>query len=158
MDNTIKIEIYIFLTSIYGGLIAGLAYDIYRINRNYFKPKKIATIIEDFLFWIGIGFVFFYMLNKNNWAQLRLYVFLGFFLGGIIYLKILSKFLLPFLLKIFNGIIFIYRGIKKLITLPFKALERFLKPKIIKIKRLKRIPKESFSEIKRYKKIIFKKK
>lgn len=107
MDNTIKIEIYIFLTSIYGGLIAGLAYDIYRINRNYFKPKKIATIIEDFLFWIGIGFVFFYMLNKNNWAQLRLYVFLGFFLGGIIYLKILSKFLFPFLLKIFNGIIFI---------------------------------------------------
>ena len=158
MYNTIKIEFYIFLTSIYGGLIAGIVYDIYRINRNYFKPKKIATIVEDFLFWIGIALIFFYMLNKNNWAQLRLYVFLGFFIGGIVYLKILSKFLLPFLWKIFNGIIFICKGIKNLLILPFKALGKFLKPKLIKIKRLKRIPKESFSEIKRYKKIIFKKK
>ena len=158
MDNTIKIEFYIFLTSIYGGLIAGIVYDIYRINRNYFKPKKIATLIEDFLFWVVIGFVFFYMLNKNNWAELRLYVFLGFFIGGIIYIKILSKFLFSFLTKVFKGILNICRGIKNLITLPFKALAKFLKPKIMKMKRLKRIPKESFSEMKRYKKIIFKKK
>jgi len=158
MENTIKIEIYIFLTSIYGGLIAGLVYDIYRINRNYFKPNKIATLIEDFLFWIGISIIFFYMLNKNNLVQLRLYVFIGFFLGGIIYLKILSKFLSPILLKIFDGIIYIFKCIKELIVLPFKTLRRFSKPWTQKFKRLKRIPKEALSEMKRYKKIFLKKK
>lgn len=83
MDTTIKIQFYIFLTSIYGGgLIAGLAYDIYRISRLCFKPKKLATLIEDLFFWIGIGIIFFYLLNKNNWAELRFYIFLGFFWRG----------------------------------------------------------------------------
>lgn len=157
MDTTVKIQFYIFLTSVYGGLIAGLAYDIYRISRLCFKPRKIATIIEDFLFWIGIGLIFFYLLNKNNWAQLRAYVFLGFFGGGILYLKILSKFISPFLLKILNGIINTYRGIKNFLKLPLKKLNKTMQRKRIKINRLKRIPKEAIYEIKKHKKIIFKK-
>lgn len=158
MDNTVKVQFYIFLTSIYGGLIAGLAYDIYRISRLYFKPKKIATLIEDFLFWIGIGLIFFYLLNKNNGAELRGYVFLGFFGGGIIYLKLLSRFLSPFLSKFFSGIIFIYKSIRDLINLPLKSLNKTLNPKVLKIKKFKRIPKEAIREIKKYKKIISKKK
>ncbi len=65
-----------------GGLIAGLAYDIYRISRLCFKPKKLATLIEDLFFWIGIGIIFFYLLNKNNWAELRFYIIFRFFLEG----------------------------------------------------------------------------
>ena len=157
MDTTTKIQFYIFLTSIYGGLIAGLAYDIYRISRLCFKPKKLATLIEDFLFWIGIGIIFFYLLNKNNWAELRFYIFLGFFGGGILYLSILSKFLSPFLIRVFNGIIHIFKGIKYYISLPLEKLKKFFRKRIIKINRLKKIPKEAILEIKKYRKIIFKK-
>lgn len=158
MDTTIKVQFYIFLTSLYGGLVAGLAYDIYRATRCFFKPKKIVTTIEDFIFWVGIALIFFYILNKSNWAELRGYIFLGFFAGGYIYLRILSKVLFPFLIKLFNGLAFIFKGAVKGITLPFKYTNKILTPKIKKTKRIGGIFKESIDEIRRYKKIISKKK
>lgn len=158
MENTIKVEIYIFLTAIYGGLIAGLVYDIYRVIRYFFKPKKIFTIIEDLLFWIGIATIFVYIINKSSWGQLRGYMFIGFFLGGLIYLKILSKILFPLWVNIFKGIDFIIKGICHIIKLPFKKGKRIISPKIKKINKLKRIPKEAINEIRRYKRIISKKK
>ena len=158
MDTTIKVQFYIFLTSLYGGLIAGLAYDIYRITRHFSKPKKIATTIEDLIFWIGISLIFFYILNKSNWAELRGYIFLGFFAGGYIYLKVLSKIFFPFLIKIFNGLDLLFKGVIKAIVLPFKYINRILAPKIKKTRRIPGIFKEGIKEIKRYKQIISKKK
>ncbi|MCF6464557.1 spore cortex biosynthesis protein YabQ [Clostridium sp. Cult2] len=158
METTIKIQLYIFLTSIYGGLISGLAYDIYRVTRHYFKPRKIVTIIEDLLFWIGVSFIFFYIIYKSNWGSLRGYIFIGFFIGGFIYLKILSKVLFPFWMKIFDGIITIVKKIFAIIKLPFKHIKNLLSPRIKRINRIRKIPKEAISEIKRYKKIISNKK
>lgn len=158
MDTTIKIQFYIFLTSLYGGLIAGLAYDFYRINRYYFKPKKIVTLIEDFLFWVSLALIFFYILNRSNWAELRGYVFLGFFSGGLIYLKILSKLLLPIMVKFINKLTIILRKFCTIVVLLLKSIGRSLSPKIKKVKRISRIPKEAIREIKRYKSILSKKK
>ncbi|HSH36797.1 spore cortex biosynthesis protein YabQ [Schnuerera sp.] len=155
METTIRIQIYIFLTSVYGGLISGLAYDVYRIVRYYFKPKKIITILEDLLFWVAISLIFFYIINKSNWGSLRGYIFIGFFIGGFIYLKILSKILFPLGLKLFDGIINI---INNVIIKPFKWVKNILSPKIRKINKIRKIPKEAISEIKRYKKIISNKK
>lgn len=157
MDTTSKIQFYIFLTSVYGGLIAGLAYDIYKTTRIYFRPRKLATLIEDFVFWIGIGLIFFYLLNKNDWFQLRAYVFLGFFMGGFLYLKLLSRFLSPILLKVSQGLIYIGRGIKNIFLMPFRKIRRITRPILRKIRRFSRIPQEARREIKKYKKIIFKK-
>ncbi len=158
MDTNIKIQFYIFLTSLYGGLIAGLAYDIYRVTRYYFKPKKVVTLIEDFFFWVGIALIFFYILNKSNWAELRGYIFIGFFGGGIIYLKIISKFLFPSLIKFLNGLGFIFKKIINAIILPCKCIKKGLSPKFRKLKKMSRVPKEAVGEMKRYKKIISKKK
>ena len=148
METTIKIQLYIFLTSIYGGLISGLAYDIYRITRYYFKPKKIVTILEDLLFWIGISFIFFYIINKSNWASLRGYIFIGFFLGGFIYLKLLSKLIFPLWVKLFKGIITIISRIFRTISLPFRKIKNVLSPKIKKINRIRKVPSEAINEIK----------
>lgn len=158
MDTTIKVQLYIFLTSLYGGLITGLAYDIYRLSRHFFKPKRIVTLIEDFIFWVGAALIFFYILNRSNWAELRGYIFLGFFAGGFIYLKVLSKILFPFLIKLFNGVGLIFKRIMEMIILPFKHVNKRLSPKIKKIKRTREALREAISEIKRHKSIISKKK
>lgn len=158
MDTTIKVQLYIFLTSLYGGLITGLAYDIYRLSRHFFKPKKIVTLIEDFIFWVGAALIFFYILNRSNWAELRGYIFLGFFAGGFIYLKVLSKILFPFLIKLFNRVGLIFKRIMGTIILPFKHVNKRLSPKIKKIKRTRGALREAISEIKRHKAIISKKK
>lgn len=155
MDTNIKVQFYIFLTSLYGGLIAGLAYDIYRATRHYFKPKKIVTTIEDFLFWVGIALIFFYIVSKSNEGGLRGYIFIGFFSGGFIYIKLLSKVFFSLWIRVFDGIILFIKSIANIIILPLKQLEKILSPRI---KKIKRIPIEAINNIKRYRKIISKKK
>ena len=155
MENSIKIQIFIFLTSIYSGMIAGIVYDLYRLIRYHSKPSKIVTGIGDLVFWIGEALIFFYIFNKSSWGELRGYIFVGFFFGTIIYGQILSRFLYPLLLKIFNGIIYIVKWIIYIIKFPFRKGKKILWPKIQKIKR---VPREAIREIIRHRKIISKKK
>lgn len=158
MTTDIKFEFYIFLNSVYAGLVSGIIFDLYRVIRYFFKPKKVVTIIEDLLFWIGIGLIFFYILNKSNWGQLRGYVFIGFFLGGLIYLNILSKVLLPIFLKIFKKLGIAIRGIVHVVKFPFVKIKRVLSPSMAKMRKIKRISKETVKEIVRLRKIISQKK
>ncbi|NLX62151.1 MAG: spore cortex biosynthesis protein YabQ [Tissierellia bacterium] len=158
MDATIRVELYIFITSIYAGLLIGLIYDLYRTVRYFSRPKKLVADIGDILFWLIIALVFFYIMNKSNWAELRGYVFFGTFLGTTIYLKILSKVLYPIMLKIFEGIILAIRWIIKIIKLPYIKINKIVQPKMRSLKRVRRIPREAFREIKRYKKLISQKK
>lgn len=158
MAADIKVEFYIFLNSFYAGLIAGLIFDLYRLIRYFFKPRKLVTLIEDLLFWIGIGLIFFYIINKSNWGQLRGYIFIGFFLGGLAYLKLLSKVLFPLFVKLFNRLGLILRGIIYILKLPFVKVKKIISPGIRKIRKAKRVPKEAASEIRRLRRIISKKK
>lgn len=158
MDTNIRLQLYIFLTSIYAGLLIGLVYDLYRSMRYFFKPKKIIAGIEDLVFWLALAIAFFYIMNKSNWAELRGYIFFGTFIGAIIYLKILSKLLYPFMIKVFRAIILGVKWITKMIKLPLIKMKKIVRPRIKGINRIKRIPKEAFKEIRRYRKIISQKK
>lgn len=158
MDTTIRYQFYIFLTSIYAGLLIGLIYDLYRVIRLIFKPGKIIAGIEDLIFWLGLAIIFFYIINKSNWGELRGYIFFGTFMGGIIYLKILSKILHPLMVKIFENIILAIKWTVKIIKAPFIKAKKMVKPRIRRINRIKRVPKEAIKEIRRYRKIISKKK
>ncbi len=158
MDITIKMQLYIFLTSIYGGLVAGFFYDLYRVNRYYFKPKHLVTQIEDFLFWVGISLLFFYILHRSNWGEIRGYVFLGFFLGGFVYLKLLTKVFYPLLKRLFNGIGLFFKKITQGILFPFRHVSKKLSPKLNRLKKIKSIPKETLNQIKKQKAIISNKK
>lgn len=158
MEISLKSQIYIFITSIYGGLVWGLLYDLYRVIRCYLKPKGISNALEDLLFWMGMSVLFFYIVYKSNWGQLRAYIFLGFSLGGIIYLKILSRVVFTILMKIFRGLGLVIKNIFKLLKGPFVLIKRLIGPKISRAKKIIRIPRYAIKEIKRYRKIISKKK
>lgn len=158
MDNTIKLQLYMFLTSVYGGLIAGIAYDIYRANRYYFKPKKAVTVISDFIFWVGIALIFSYILIRSNWMELRGYIFIGFFLGGFVYLKSLSKIVLPLLIKTFKKITFLFKKIISIMNIPLKYIKKVFVSIKKKQMKMKRIFGESIGQIKKHKSIISKKK
>lgn len=84
-------EVYILLVTIYGGVLIGFIYDLYKIFRNIFNPKKIATIIQDFLFWTIISVVAFYVLIFSNQGDLRFYNFIGFIIGALVYHYLVSK-------------------------------------------------------------------
>ncbi|NLY67036.1 MAG: spore cortex biosynthesis protein YabQ [Tissierellia bacterium] len=158
MDANIRVQLYIFITSIYAGLLIGLIYDLYRVIRYFSRFKKLVTDIGDIFFWLIIALLFFYIMNKSNWAELRGYIFFGTFMGGLIYLKILSKLLYPIMISIFKSIILTLRWLIRIVKFPFIKVNKMIKPKMRRIKKIKAVPWEALREIKRYRKLISKKK
>ncbi len=155
MDNTLIIDLHIFLGSIYGGLIVGFIYDIYKTIRYYSKPNKIFTYVGDLLFWIILSLLSFYILIKINWGELRGYIIIGFLFGILVYKKIFSKVIYQLCLKLGK---IIKKTLGKFIftlTYPF----RYSKNKLSKsMKNVKSIPNYFGNQYKRFKNIIFTKK
>lgn len=123
MDSYVQSQAYIFFATLYGGIIMGFVYDVYRIFRYYLKPKKVATFIEDFIFWIIISTIFLTVILYTNWGEIRGYVFLGFFSGAFLYSKFLSKIIISTIVWIVNGIINILKYIFKIIFFPLRLLK-----------------------------------
>ncbi|WP_129595707.1 spore cortex biosynthesis protein YabQ [Anaerophilus nitritogenes] len=161
MITYVSEQIYVFLATLYGGIIIGFIYDLYRIFRGVFKPKKIATMIEDFIFWMLIGMAAVFVLLFSNDGQIRLYTFLGFVLGATLYYKILSGFVIYLLVKIIKIIQKIFVKILKIILYPINKLIKWIKRpcRVIKkrvsfvgykIKRVASLPKRVYKECKKY--------
>lgn len=154
MDTTLMLELHMFFTAIYGGLISGFIYDIYRTIRYFSKPSKFITYLEDLLFWTIIASIFFYILIKINWGEIRGYIVLAFFIGILIYSKTFSKFIYPLCIKIGRIVNKTIKGIVNSILFPFRFLKNKSSPTI---KKMKKIPIEIIRQTKRYKKILKKK-
>ncbi|WP_066500760.1 spore cortex biosynthesis protein YabQ [Abyssisolibacter fermentans] len=164
-----KDQILIFLTTIYGGLIIGFIYDLYRVFRYFIKPKRLATLIEDLLFWILISIISIGILFYSNWGQLRGYVLLGFILGVLIYSLLLSKIIIKAMIKIIGLLIKPIIYILRYLVLPLKYIKNILvkmrlkiNKKVIKhkkrIKRILSLPYRIIYDIKKHTKyILFKK-
>lgn len=162
MDSYVQSQAYIFFATLYGGIVMAFVYDIYRIFRYYLKPKKVATFIEDFIFWIIISVIFLTVILYANWGEIRGYVFLGFFSGAFLYSRFLSKIIISTLVWIVNGIIKILKCIFKVIFSPFRFIGLKIQRPYSKIKfnvnrlivKVKRYLKLPFTLLKRLKKNI----
>lgn len=155
MDNTLILDLHIFLGSIYGGLIAGFVYDLYKTIRYYSKPSKFRTYLGDLLFWIILSILFFYILLKINWGEVRGYIVIGFLFGIFLYKKIFSKAIYQLCLKIGGVIRKLLGKLVFIIAYPFKIL----KEKLYKwMKKIMNIPIYLIKQFKKYKKIISTKK
>lgn len=155
MDFNIRGETIVFLASINTGLIAGMIYDVYRVFRYYSKPKKILSFIEDLIFWLLISIVFFFTLIKTTEGVIRGFLFFGFLLGLGIYFKLISKYIFIIIKGIIRLILDLINEILKVITFPYKKLKNFTKKRVSKVVLLL---KQWFSDMKKYFKIIIKKK
>jgi spore cortex biosynthesis protein YabQ len=87
-------QVYIFLITLYGGVLTGMIYDIYRGIRRVTKSGRWLTAMLDALFIIMLGLVVLAVLYFANAGQLRLYTFVGFALGFLLYMTGLSPFLI----------------------------------------------------------------
>ena len=114
MDNLVITELYIFLKTIYGGLIIGFLYDLYRLFRYYRKPKKVATFFEDFIFWVIVSLISLYILLNSNYGELRGFIFIGFVTGAVLYYTLFSGLIINTLVIIFN---FIFKVVKYILSI-----------------------------------------
>ncbi len=73
------------------GIALSFLFDCYRLMRGTLKPRGFITSLTDLVFWLLSTLVVFAVLLRNNWGEMRLYVFVSLILGVLVYYRILSS-------------------------------------------------------------------
>lgn len=122
-------QAYVFFIFILNGFLIGLLFDIFRILRKAFKTNDYVTYIQDIVFWIITGFIILYSIFKFNSGELRGYIFIGIFLGFVLYLIIFSKLFIRINLLFIN---FLKKSLYYVLILPVKSFIKVLKKILIR--------------------------
>lgn len=131
-------EFNIFLAFILIGLIIGFLFDFFRILRRTYKTPDFITIIEDIVFWLVSGIILLLGIFILNEGKIRAYLFLGLFLGIIVYTMIFSRGVVKIgtkIFKIFNR--FIAIPIQIVVKYVGKILKKLLQAFIKRVNKLK---------------------
>ena len=89
-------QVYVFLWSIFIGIILTVIFDLFRLFRRNKKSKDIIVYIQDILFWIIVAIIIMFSAFITNNGELRGYMIIGYVLGSMLYLLTISNFLLNF--------------------------------------------------------------
>ena len=117
----------LFLIFTIEGIIIGLIFDIFRILRRSFKTADIVTYIEDILFWLITGILILYTIFVFNYGKIRFFMFVGIFLGAMLYMLLISRYIIKISV---TAIEFIKKTILfflKIVIFPFQFIYRILK-------------------------------
>lgn len=125
MYNFSQEQIFIFFFII--GIIIGIIFDIFRVIRKSFKTPDTITFIEDLIFLILTSILIIFSIIKLNGGEVRFYLFLGIFVGILLYSLTISN-LCVIILYVFVSIC------KKILEIPISCIKNIGKysKKIIK--------------------------
>ena len=130
-DYTIS-QAYLFLIFSIDGILIGLLFDFFRILRKSFKTPDFVTYIEDIVFWFLTGLIILYSIFTFNNGELRAYIFIALFIGIVIYILALSKYIIKINVTIIKFIKSIASKIINILMFPFKIVLNLLKKVFLK--------------------------
>ncbi len=136
-------QLWLFLIYMASGIAICAFFDIFRSLRKSIKTSNIITYIEDVIFFIIVGYFLILEILKLNFGELRLYIFIGLALGGIIYLLTVSKYLIKINVKILTFFKNILLTVIRFIINIFKKPILFI---CINIKKIIRISRTNFNK------------
>lgn len=115
MNITVSNQLFIFVSSALCGIVIGLIFDVFRIFRQLVRASKTAAIIEDITYWLIAAGVFFVFVIKVNNGELRLYQFIGVFIGTGLYFISVSKYVISISVCVIQFMV-------KMLTVVFKII------------------------------------
>ena len=121
MQNSVAYELMVFGGAGAAGVIIAFLYDMFRLKRRIVKTKTAMVHFEDILFWLIAAIIFFLSSYVISNGETRAYYYAGTFIGGALYLSVLSK-----------PVLWLLTTMIEIILWPFIKLTDLLKP-IIKI-------------------------
>lgn len=107
-------QILLFLISIAIGLIGGFIYGIICIFRKHIKHNTVGVYIEDITFWLIYSIFTFLTMLYYNYGEIRPFIFMGVFLGLLVYALLIHR----FVEKLSIPIIFVFKSLAKVIISP----------------------------------------
>lgn len=127
MPVSVSTQALIFIQSVAGGIIIAFIYDLFRIKRKAVRSRTISIYIEDFLFWILVALVMFGVVYRSNDGEVRGYIFLGTFIGLVLYMLLLSRVVMKVSLKIIEIAVKVFKILWRVVSYPFRILYRILR-------------------------------
>lgn len=119
-------QMLLLLAAVYGGFLLGLIFDIYRFIRKALNFGRIVTYIGDFLFCIISSITILIIVYKSSSGLLRVYQLVGFFLGMLMYLNLLSRYIMRLLYILVTCMKRFFYTVLKIVRGPFVILSRIL--------------------------------
>ena len=117
-------QVYIFLSSVLIGAIMGVIFDFFRALRRNGKTKNIVVYLQDIIFLIIVAIIIITSSFFLNNGELRGYMLIGYLLGALLYMLILSNYIKSIFIIIMD---FFERGIKLIFKPFYKILEKIQK-------------------------------
>jgi len=136
MIISVNNQALLLLAAVYGGLLLGLFFDTYRFARNIFNFGRMITCIGDFVFWIIGSAIILIIVYKSSSGLLRVYQLMGFALGMLIYIKVLSRYIIKLLYILVFCIKKFFYTMLKIVRGPLVVLSRILWAPYYRIKKI----------------------
>lgn len=98
----------IFIIFVIVGIIISFLFDIFRIFRKVYKFSNMLIYMQDILFWLLTGIIILQAIFKFNSGDIRIFLFLGIFVGVFNYISLFSIYVIKigsFILKLINTLI-----------------------------------------------------
>jgi spore cortex biosynthesis protein YabQ len=118
LDFPVANQMYGFLWSVFGGLVIGFVFDLFRLLRKCRRFSEVMVYFQDLVFWLLVTLIMFAAVYFGNSGQLRWYLFLGALLGVLFYMLALSKIFMAVFIAFVRFIINILAFIYKIIYTP----------------------------------------
>ena len=94
MDDIVANQVMNFLQFITIGIIIALIFDFFRAYRTRKKVSNFSVMIQDIIYFFIVTIIIVFSIVNFLDSSLRLYVFIAIVIGIMIYISILSKFIL----------------------------------------------------------------
>ena len=120
-------QAYLFLIFTLNGFAIGLLFDFFRILRKSFKTSDTITYIEDILFWILSGLSVLYSIFMFNNGEIRIYMFLGIFIGISLYILLLSNYIIKINVYLISKLKIFLKYIFNILIIPIKLIFNIIK-------------------------------
>lgn len=112
------------------GLLLNIIFDLFRGLRKAIKFSNALVLIQDVLFLLISGFLFFKTLLIFSNGEIRLYMIIAMLLGIAIYSLTISSQCVIIISLILKGFLNIFYLIKKVLFIPFNIMKNIFCVKI----------------------------
>jgi spore cortex biosynthesis protein YabQ len=128
MENTVAHELFILITSIAIGAMLGFVFDVFRLFKARRARMPLKSSLGDISFWVVSCFALLTFLGKTTGGLIRAYLILAIILGGVIYIKYFSPFVIKILETLLTAILKFGKTLAIILMFPFVLIWKILKP------------------------------
>ncbi len=167
--ETVQFQSYVFSYTVYGGILIGVLYDFYRVLKGKKRNEGLITSFWDILFLLSVFAVVIWAVFSSSYGDIRSYIFIGFLVGFYLYEKLLGRIAAGVLHFLYKNIISFFKKTNSIFVLPIKLLcsflyrcyygfSRMLGKKKIRLRKVRKLPKQIIDDSKKYYSLIVKRK